>query len=63
VSYVDTDDWRHRVAAIGDGLLAAADEIAAETGDDAGAVRTQLAQMRRTVDDMIRRVLLIAQRR
>ena len=63
VSYVDTDDWRHRATAIGDGLLAAADEIAAETGDDAGAVRTQLAQMRRTVDDMTRRVLLIAQRR
>lgn len=49
--------------AVGDGLLAAAADIAAESGQEVSAVQESLQEMRRTVDDMIRRVLIVAERR
>jgi SAM-dependent methyltransferase len=61
-TYAETADWRHRVTAIADALVECSAEIAAETGEDVAAVRTGTEEMRRTVDDMIRRVLIVAER-
>ncbi len=62
LSYADTADWRHRVTAVSDGLIEAAEEIAAESGAQASEVRAGSEEMRRTIDDMIRRVLIVAER-
>lgn len=61
-SYTETHDWRHRITAISDRLLDAVEEIAAETGEQESAVRAGHEQMRRTVDHIIRRVLIVAER-
>jgi SAM-dependent methyltransferase len=62
LSYEDTVDWRGRMTAISAGLAAAAEEIAEETGEPIAAVRAGMEQARRSVDDMIRRVLILAVR-
>lgn len=61
-TYADTVDWRHRLTAVADALLDSAAEIAEQTGEDAAVVRAGTEQMRRTIDDMIRRVLIVAER-
>jgi hypothetical protein len=61
-SYTNTDDWRRRITAVTDGLADAADEIADETGQQLTEVRADIEQARRTVDDMTRRVLILARR-
>ncbi len=44
-------------------LLAAADELAAESGGHAAQQRARIAEMNATLASVIRRVLVIAQRR
>jgi SAM-dependent methyltransferase len=61
-AYVETDDWRHRVTAVADGLADAAQEIADETGEDVSEVRAGIDEARRSIDDMTRRVLILAER-
>jgi ubiquinone/menaquinone biosynthesis C-methylase UbiE len=61
-TYTETDDWRHRLTAVTDGLAEAVQEIADETGEDVSEVRAAIREARRTVDDMIRRVLILAER-
>jgi SAM-dependent methyltransferase len=60
--YADTVDWRHRVTAVSDALVERADEVAAETGSDAAEVRAGSELMRRTIDAMLRRVLIVAEK-
>lgn len=61
-TYEETADWRHRLTAISDALVECSAEIAAETGEDVAVVRAGTEEMRRTIDDMIRRVLIVAER-
>lgn len=61
-TYAETVDWRHRVTAVSDALVEHSAEIAAETGEDVAVVRAGTEEMRRTVDDMIRRVFVVAER-
>jgi SAM-dependent methyltransferase len=61
-SYTDTTDWRHRMTAISAGLAAAAEEIAEETGEEIATVRAGIGEARRTIEDMTRRVLILADR-
>jgi SAM-dependent methyltransferase len=63
LGYTETVDWRHRVTAVSDALIEHSEEIAAESGLDVATVRTGNEAMRRTIDDMIRRVLIVAERR
>lgn len=60
--YAETDQWRFRATAVCDRLIEASAEIAAESGQDAAEVREGCIRMRATVDDMIRRVLVVAVR-
>jgi SAM-dependent methyltransferase len=60
--YAETAEWRDREERMIRGLLAAVDEMAGETGDDAVEVRAALEEMAASIDDMIRRVLVIAER-
>jgi len=61
-TYAETVDWRHRLTAISDALVECAAELAAQTGADAAVVRAGTEEMRRTIDDMIRRVFIVAER-
>lgn len=61
--YDETDEWEPRIRSFAEGLLAHADEIAAEQGQDPQEVRRSVEEMAATVDCMIRRFLLIALRR
>jgi SAM-dependent methyltransferase len=63
VSYAETEAWRERQERTGLAMLAAVDELAAEAGTDPGAMRAGIAEMHATMDCMIRRVLVVAQRR
>jgi SAM-dependent methyltransferase len=60
--YDETDDWLARQRAATDGLLAHADQIAAEDGSDPDDLREGVAAMDRTFDDMLRRFFLVARR-
>lgn len=62
VGYDATVDWRRRVQQYGDGLLARADELAAQSGDDPVRTRAGLAEMQATVAAMTRRVYVVAER-
>ena len=61
--YEETDRWRERQRAIDALLLDSVDELAAEEGSDPDAVREGILDMDRTIDHMLRRVLIVAQRR
>ena len=61
LSYADTDDWRRRITEVGERLIEAAEEFAAEAGEDVATVRAGLVEMQRTTDAMIRRVLIVAE--
>jgi SAM-dependent methyltransferase len=63
LSYADTDDWRRRIVEVGDRLVDAAEELAAESGEDVTTLRANLVEMQRTADDMIRRALIVAERK
>jgi ubiquinone/menaquinone biosynthesis C-methylase UbiE len=60
--YDDTDDWEARQRRTTDGLLARAEELAAESGDSVEELRAATEDMVATFDCMIRRVLVVARR-
>ena len=59
--YEETRDWRDREQRIGQGLLNAAEELAAESGDPVDDVRASILEMNATVDTMSRRFLMVAE--
>ena len=63
LSYEETRAWRDRQQQTGQALLAAAHELAAESGDDPAHLRARIAEMNATLASVSRRVLVIAQRR
>ena len=63
LAYDETDDWRTRQDRTNEGLLAAAEALAAESGEDAGAVRDGVAHMMLVASYVSRRVFVVAQRR
>jgi ubiquinone/menaquinone biosynthesis C-methylase UbiE len=63
IGYEETEAWRDRQERTGQALLAAAEELAAESGDQAAQRRASIAEMNATLACVIRRVLVIAQRR
>jgi SAM-dependent methyltransferase len=63
VSYEETEAWRERLERIDEALMAAFEELAAESGEDPEAVRADLAEKKATIACMTRRVLMIAERR
>ena len=62
LSYDDAFDWERRQRAIHALMLERVDELAAEDGSAPEDVRAQILEMEGTVDCMIRRVLLVAER-
>ena len=62
LAYEDTPDWEQRQRDLGDRLMAAADELAAESGEPVDEVRAAIAEINATIDAMLRRVLLVAGR-
>jgi ubiquinone/menaquinone biosynthesis C-methylase UbiE len=63
LAYDDTPDWEQRQRAIDRLLVESVEELAAEQGAPVDEVRAGVEEMGATIDTMIRRVLLVAQRR
>ncbi len=63
VSYTETEAWHERQERTGRALLAAVGELAAESGGDPGELRAGIEEMHATLACIIRRVLVVAQRR
>lgn len=63
IGYEETQAWHSRQQQTGAALLAAADELAAESGGQAAQTRSRIAEMNATLASVVRRVLVIAQRR
>lgn len=63
IGYEETRAWRDRQQQTGEALLAAASELASESGGRAAHTRALIAEMNATLGSVIRRVLVIAQRR
>jgi len=61
--YEETDRWRERQRGIDLMLLDLVDELAAEDGSDPDEVREGILDMDRTIDHMLRRVLIVAEKR
>ncbi len=61
-AYEETEGWFERQSRIDAGLLAAAEELAAESGDDVEAVRADVEAVHATVATMLRRVFVVAQK-
>ncbi|HJQ43322.1 MAG TPA: class I SAM-dependent methyltransferase [Jatrophihabitantaceae bacterium] len=62
LAYEETEDWRGRQTRVGDGLLAHVAELAADKGVDVAELRAEIEEMQTTIDAMIRRVLVVAER-
>lgn len=62
LAYEETQAWRVRQQQTGEALLAAAGELAAESGGQAAQTRARIAEMNATLACVTRRVLVIAQR-
>lgn len=60
--YEETADWEANHRRTNDLMLASVDELAAESGEDPDEVRRGLQEMAATVDTMLRRVLIVAQK-
>ena len=60
LGYEETTDWEQRQRDIGERLLSAADDLAAESGDSPDDVRAGITEMNATIDTMLRRVLVVA---
>ena len=60
--YEDTPDWARRQRRTGELMLAAAHELAEESGEDPAEVRAMLREMKDTQDTMLRRFLVVAER-
>jgi SAM-dependent methyltransferase len=63
LAYDTTDQWRERNERAGQALLDAAEELAAESGEPVEEVRASVREMNATVETMIRRFFLVAQKR
>jgi ubiquinone/menaquinone biosynthesis C-methylase UbiE len=63
ISYEETEAWHDRQERTGRALLAAADELAAESGGQAADWRARIAQMNVALACISRRVLVVARRR
>lgn len=61
-AYDETEEWFGRQSRLDAGLLAAAEELAAESGEDVEAVRADIEAMHATVATMLRRVFVVAQK-
>jgi SAM-dependent methyltransferase len=61
-AYEETPDWERRHRETDRLLLARIDELAAETGEHPDDVRAAFTEMASTVDAMLRRVLVVAER-
>ena len=60
--YDETPEWERRQREIDRLLMESLDELAAESGEDPAEVRSGLEEMAATVDTMLRRVLVVAER-
>jgi hypothetical protein len=63
LSYEETHAWRDRQQRTGQALLAAAAELAAESGSTAAQQRARITEMNANMATITRRVLVTAQRR
>jgi SAM-dependent methyltransferase len=63
VAYDTTENWRERSVRIGQELLEAAEELAAESGDPVDKVRAGIVEMNATIETMTRRFFLVAEAR
>ena len=63
LAYDATDDWRERGGRVGQGLLDAVEELAAESGEPVDDVRASIVAMNATLDTMSRRFFLVAEAR
>jgi ubiquinone/menaquinone biosynthesis C-methylase UbiE len=63
LTYDETPDWEHQMRELDRLMLEAVDELAAESDSDPAEVRAGLAEMDATIDTMLRRVLIVAERR
>jgi SAM-dependent methyltransferase len=62
LAYEETADWRQRQLRTVDGMLAAVDQLAAETGEDRDALKADLSEMRSNDATVIARRLIVAGR-
>jgi SAM-dependent methyltransferase len=62
LAYDETPDWERHARETGRLLLERVSDIAAESGESVEVVRADLAEMTATVDCMIRRILIVAER-
>ena len=60
--YEETRDWEQRERECCRLLLECVDELAAEEGDDPAEVRASILEMEATIETILRRVLVVAQR-
>lgn len=63
LSYEETHAWRDRQQRTGQALLAAAAELAAESGSTAAQQRARITEMNANLATITRRILVTAQRR
>jgi cyclopropane fatty-acyl-phospholipid synthase-like methyltransferase len=63
VAYDTAENWRERNERTGQGLLEAAEELAAESGETVEEVRASIIEMNSTLETMIRRFFLVAEAR
>jgi hypothetical protein len=63
LAYDETPGWRDILRATGAALLAAADELAAESGEPVDEIRASLVEQNATESTMSRRVFLVAEAR
>ena len=63
LAYDETEDWLGRQSRVVAGLLAAVDELAAESDDSVEDLRDGLEEMRATFGAMLRRVFIVAAKR
>jgi hypothetical protein len=61
-TYDETEGWFERHSRVDAGLLAAVEELAAESGEDVGAVRANIEEMHANLATMLRRVFVVAQK-
>ena len=60
-AYDEAECWHERHARVDAGLLAAVEELAAESGEDVEAVRANIEEMHANLATMLRRVFVVAQ--
>jgi hypothetical protein len=61
LAYEETEDWKNRDEKVIDLLLAAVDELAAESGEDRDEVEAGILEMQATGEHITRRVLIVAE--